>query len=110
MQSTLRQLVQGRGHRIVSNSFQTTRKAAISQFLYPPSLPEPQQQLVHTNTTRRQFSTRKNSKSSSSNFKDKMLSGFWSLPGGDRALSRVDPFRLSWPDGKFYYYLLYLNK
>lgn len=27
-----------------------------------------------------------------------MLSGFWSLPGGDRALSRVDPFRLSWPD------------
>ena len=29
-----------------------------------------------------------------------MLSWFWALPGGDRALSRVDPVRLAWPDGR----------
>jgi len=27
-----------------------------------------------------------------------MLSWYWPLPSGDRALSRVDPFRLNWPD------------
>jgi len=27
-----------------------------------------------------------------------MLSWYWALPSGDRALSRVDPFRLTWPD------------